>query len=273
VSEHPEVGVLVSLRDGELSDAAAEHLRGHLASCGACSEVMESLRVRARGLPGALPPGPALDAAAMERARETVRARLEREPERGADEAISLSERRGRWSGAGDAPGWGWGDLARAAGLVLLLAGGAAALPGSPVRSWFAGSGEPNAGAEAEATVETLAPPATPSDETGVRIAVGPGPVVVEVMGLEAGARLRVERGPAGELAVFAPEGSRFDSSEGRVEVQARGGPVRVSLPSDGIGRVQADGTVLVRSDTQGLRAQAPVAERTDDAVVVVVPR
>ena len=271
--EHPEVGTLVSLRDGELSDAAAESLRGHLTSCGACSEVMESLRVRARGLPGALPPGPALDASAMEHAREAVRARLRTEPDEAAGEAISLPARRRRRSRAGDAPGWGLGTLARAAGLVLLLAGGAAALPGSPVRSWFAGSGESGSGEEAEATVESLAPTATPTDETGVRIAVGPGPVVVEVMGLEAGARLRVELGPAGELAVFAPEGSRFDSSDGRVEVQAMGGPVRVSLPSDGIGRVQADGTVLVRSDPQGLRAQAPVSERTDDAVVLEVPR
>jgi len=273
MSEHPEVGALVALRDDELPEPEAGRLRGHLTNCGACSEVMESLRVRARRLPGALPPGPALDAPAMERAREAVRARMEGRPGGAAGGAISLSERRGQRSGGGDAPGWGLGSLARAAGLILLLAGGAAALPGSPVRSWFGGPGEPGADMETEATVETLATPATPTDETGVRIAVGPGPVVVEVIGLEAGARLRVERGPAGELAVFAPEGSRFDSSEGRVEVRARGGPVRVTLPSDGIGRVQAAGTVLVRSDAQGLRAQAPVAERTDEAVVVEVPR
>lgn len=267
---HLSAAEILTVRDGEagtVEDEGAAHLR----SCARCRDALARARFRAQRIDAALPPGPELDPATLEQARARVRARLAP-----AGSSIPASSPPGASGTAGTMGGghrWGLADLARAAGLILLLAGGAAALPGSPVRQWITSAFEEPAKAAAPAAVEAVPEAAVAgSAETGVRLRVAAGPVEVAVTGAGAGVRIEVERGEGAELAVFAPEGSRFRSAEGRVEVTAAGGPVRVRLPAVALpATVRVDGQVYLRWTRTGPEILGSVVERREGRIVFEV--
>lgn len=262
---HLVAAELLAVRDEGTGCLEAERA-AHLQACDRCRQALDETRSRARRIEAALPRGRELDRAAMEEARARIRTRLTstRRPAP-ADTASGTKGRQGP-----DHPGhrWGLASLARAAGLVLLLAGGAAALPGSPVRHWIVSAFEDPAPAAEAVEAVPIADAAGPA-ETGVRLRVSGGPVEVAVTGAGAGTRIEVRQDEGAELAVFAPEGSRFRSAEGRVEVVASGGPVRVRLPSGAFPAIlRVDGVVYLRWTRDGPTILGPVIEREDGRIV-----
>ncbi len=268
---HLTAAEILALRDGEAGARTDDHRR-HLDACPDCREAVDAARFRARRVEGALPPGPELTPTGLDAARDRIRARLPAAggSARGTAGVPVESARRARRG----SPWGGVGALARAAGLVLLVAGGAAAFPGSPVRSWIeARLGEPTTAArpaEEAREAAALAPPA----EIGVRLTVTSGPVEVSLSGIAPGDRVTVERADGPELAVFAPDGSRFRSADGRVDAEAAGGPVRVRLPS-GVTPVtlRVDGRVWLRWTDGESETPGPLVERDGGRLVFEVPR
>ncbi len=215
--KHPEAGQLRALLDDELSDMEARELRSHVAACGACDAMVRGVE-EAQVLTTAL-----LDALDVEPPVDRVRARI-------------TEHRRTPIGGARRAPRRFWlgrAELARAALLLLGFAGAVAAAvhPASPVRRWIA-SEEPVVTPPPSAPEAAIAP--SPVREVGVRVAVGDAGVHVTVAGASSGAALELTWLAEGPAAVYAPEGTSFNTSEaqGRIEaLMTSAGPVRVELP------------------------------------------
>lgn len=223
---HLDEGVLLTLRDAGTGPGLDE-ARNHLEGCDACRSALRALEERHGRLSRALEHlDVPFDVAA---ARRRVGARMEGTvaPSGGrgleADAPLRLGRRRRlRLT-----------HLARAAGLVLLTAAGLSALPGSPLRTWFAarygGAEAPAEPVPAPRGAEVSAPGAAP-DGTGIRVTVQP-PVEVRVDGAAPGQRVTVLWSAGGEVAVFAAGESRFRSGASVVEAVVSDGPVRVELP------------------------------------------
>jgi len=268
---------IVALRDDEL-EIVSQDRRAHLEGCPPCRQALGSARERARRVAEGLPPAPTLSDEEITGAREAVRARLG-DPAHGPGAPASGGD--SPEGDHGDArvrplhrPGWGLGALARAAGLVLLLGGGAAALPGSPVRAWIEEALQDPVAAVGEAPEPSPAAEAAPAPtgETGVRVRVDEGPIAVVVHGAAPGSRIRVVLAQGRELAVFAADGSRFRSSDGQVEVTAAAGPIRVRLPRSVLpATLSANGRVYLRWTGTGLETPGPVVTRGEEEVVFEV--
>jgi len=105
---HADEGLLQALLDGEVDQAAAAEVRRHIDECTQCRGLLEELRNDDRWLAGVLQ---SIDHPVPRVPLETIATRARR------------SRRSLRW--------------AAAIGLLLLAAGTAYALPGSPVRRWI----------------------------------------------------------------------------------------------------------------------------------------
>jgi hypothetical protein len=202
---HIDDGVLRAFLDDELPSSEAAAIRTHVLDCGACrarrDELGRAADVVASAL-GLLPSGePAADS--WDRVRTSLSTPL---PGRG--------ERRGG--------GFGTRWMARAAGIVLFTAGGAAAalLPGSPLRTWLTDDPVP-----IETAVTEVAAASTP----GIRSAVASERADVALVA-PAGVEVAVHR--AGDRAgVFGPEEARFRIEGDRLYAESTIGPLRVELP------------------------------------------
>lgn len=157
---------------------------------------------------------------------------------------------------------------------LLVTAGAASALPGSPVREWvtqgwgaLTGSGDAPVGLESvePAAEELPAAPATADPaETGASILAGEEGVELWILGLQGGADLRVVRVDGNMAGIFAGEGTRFRTEEGRLEAEAPPGAVRVEIPrslEDAV--VGVNGTVLLRLSGGKMEIFGPVQRRT----------
>jgi hypothetical protein len=219
---HASEGLLIAYVDGEIEGSAAAELRDHVAACEACAgELHELERLSARAhrlLRGAdvAPP--------MLRARAAI----------GTAHSVPIRRGLGRV---------GLGGLARAAGLVLVLAGVAAAVvPGSPVREVLSitftrlaqlvqGQPEdaavpPAPSAEAPAAArEAMGMAIMPADGRVRVILHAPAGVVDVRVRLVDAARARVE------TTSDQPD-MRLRSAAGRVEVMGLGaGELRIDIP------------------------------------------
>lgn len=219
---HLDEGRLQALLDGELPGEEERGARSHLASCADCLEALEELGTRAALVSGALG---SLDVPVpMLPARAALRRRLEGRAGGGAPPpAPTGREPRGN-------PRW-----LRAAAMILVSVGvGASALPGSPVREWVArewmgaSRGETPA---ATGTPSAVAPAA--AAEVAVFLPPNGGQVRVDLAGLPEGAMVRVELVDRGDAAIFAPGGSRFETSPGRLHASVEGDRVRVEFPKE----------------------------------------
>jgi hypothetical protein len=247
--KHLDEATILTLRDGGTADSA---VREHLEACATCRAAMAEAEVRAERIGRTLA---ALDGPVEATAAKAgVRARL------------------GTRASAAPAHGWGGRHLGRAAALLLVTAGAAAALPWSPVRSlWSPPWSEPAAEApETPAAVVTRpeAPAEVVANEPGITVAVQDGVVQVVVRGAAVGSHVTVSWSDQPTARLTAPSGSRFTYAAGRVEVDASRGDVGVDLPKDA-SRVslEVDGQLYLSGSPSALEVPGPAVERSDDAI------
>ena len=261
---HPDDGELRALLDGELPPEEGPRVLGHLEACAECRARRDELR-RAEATAGAAldalrPSPPDLDAArraVLGRTGDQAGgpSRQDRSIERRSDEHDTGPGRDSRRRSPSSRSWSGQGSLARAAAVVLLLVGGAAAgLPGSPVREWLGdlwSSGAPAgpaATADAPTAVEETEGPG--SREAEIRVDPAAGAVRVALTDARPGTRVRILLVEDGSAGVVADAAARFRSGPGRVEVVGAGGEVRVEIPrSAREARVTANGRLLFRKE------------------------
>ena len=256
---HPNDGHLQAWLDGELEPEEGTGVREHLESCAECAGRVEMLRGEAEGFSRAMlalddragslaDPGPIPVAAALSTARR----------------------RKLRYTG--------W-SLARAAGLILVASGAAAALvPGSPVREWLEGlaDGDPaevisatdSAPDEAEGPGE--APAAGP---TAISVEPLAGELVVRLQGFDRDSNVHVRLTDALLASVRvegSPDAPRFVTGPGTLEVIGdTEGEIWVELPRsvrDAV--VEVDGEAAVRIEDGQLVILWPVMDSLRGDVV-----
>jgi hypothetical protein len=245
---HLDEGTILAVRDGarEVDDALE-----HLAGCAPCSRQLARARTRATEVAEALE---ALDDdVRVDAAKAVVRKRL--------DDSRTQRARRGEH---------GWPALGKAAALVVLAAGAASALPGSPLRTWWE---------ERDGTPVPLAEPTGPSAAPqeglvgGIAVPLDAGRIAVIVRGAAPGTRVRVEWVERLTASVSAPAGSGFTYGGGRAEVDAAPGALRIELPrTAGYATLEVNGVEYVRRSDEQLDVTGPVTERSDAGVSFIVP-
>ncbi|MDP2470589.1 MAG: zf-HC2 domain-containing protein [Candidatus Palauibacterales bacterium] len=255
---HPSDGHMFAWLDGEMEPGDGAGVREHLESCAECRNRAEALRRQSEEFSQAMilldehgsglaDPGPLPFAAALPVGRHRLRF-----------------------------TGW---TLARAAGLVLVAAGAAAALvPGSPVRDWFEGlsrSGPPVGGVPAVRTPDAEAPAEAARGSSVSAVSVEPveGGVTVSLHGFDPSSNVHVRLTDAGRATVRvedAPESPRYVTAPGMLEViGAREGEIWVELPRsvrDAV--VLVDGEAAVRIEGGRLVILWPVLDSLRGDVV-----
>jgi anti-sigma factor RsiW len=241
--KHLDESQILAARDGEALPPPA---REHLEVCATCAAALTHAHARADIVARTLS---ALDGAVETTAAKAgVRARLG-------------STRRRHWA-------WGSSHLGRAAALLLVTAGAAAALPWSPVRTLWRPS-DPERGPEAASTTATeVVSPSVGSSETGIAVPVSDGFVQVVVRGADPGTVLEVTWSDQDVARLAAPAGSRFTYAAGRVEVDASRGRLGVELPR-GAAHVslEVDGRLYLRGSPASPEVLGPAVERTADGI------
>jgi len=255
---HLDEGRLLELRDE--TPAGDDDAWRHLEACSECREALEDVRGRATAI------GSALDflddPVDLELARSAVRARVAGRSAAvaGATSIVTAPSRR-RLRG-----------LSRAAGILLVAAGGvAAAIPGSPLRRWVSTMLAPDETAETR-SAEPAAAAATErssAETAGIRVEATTGPLRITLRGFAPGVDLSVLWVPGSEAAVFAPLGTRYMRGQGRIEADLSSGPVRVELPTGSSPvTLEVDGVVYLRRGEFGVALLGPVASQSTDGVV-----
>jgi anti-sigma factor RsiW len=267
---HAGEGLLQAYIDGEVTGPAAADLSAHVGACAVCDTELRELRRASEIFHGAMA---RLDAAAP-------RAAAPRVPTRVAEPVIDLAGERAR-----RAPALGRfaaGSLARAAALVLLVAGGATAMiPGSPLRRWI-GQGLDRIAA-VFAQPEVVAPAATPSPAApvqptfvpGAEMSIQPanGGVQVYVQASEGDGRLTVRFADA-ELARVQTDSSAhavtFRNSTGRMDILNLGvSDAILTLPGSlEHAEVSINGAVVLRKEGDAVRVTGPAVRHTPQEIV-----
>lgn len=256
---HPNDGHLLAWLDGELEPQEETGVRDHIESCVECRGRADSLRRESEGLsrallvfdeqaagladPGPLPVVAALDARGRRRLRRTS------------------------WS------------LARAAGLILVAAGAAAALvPGSPVRAWLESLGEDDrsvvvAPAVPAAGLKTPSTAAIEPTAAGISVEPEAGSLVIDLQGFGRDSNVHVRLTGARRATVRVegtPEVPRFVTGPGTLEViGAREGEIWVELPRSARDAVVlVDGEDAVRIEDGHLVTLWPVQDSLREDVV-----
>ena len=242
---HFDEGMIVSLRDGLRADAPEY---GHLRVCSSCVAALADATSRSKSIAEALGTldGP-IDLAA---AKAATRRRLDR-----ARPALPV-------------PAWRRWHLGRAAMILLATAGAASALTWSPVRSWLA----PAEPASTPTPAVTSAPTPQLADVSAIAVEVLGERIEVIVRGAAPGTSIDVAWSDGRSARVEGPRGSGFTYGNGRLEVDAAAGTLRVELPRAVGAVVEIDGRVYLTRSAAGLDLAVPAIERTDDLVRFVVP-
>jgi hypothetical protein len=202
---HPEEGVLLAARDGEPVGASA---RAHIDACAACRGTVASARRRAAAIDALLAePAPPLD---VEGAKRRVRARLDAEREQGRRHATRFRHAR------------------RAAAVLLVSAGAAYALPGSPVPVWL-GLEEPATAGHGDPESVPASPPR--DDEQEILLVPAGDGIDIIVEAVPAGADVEVVWLPGSSARISAGTGARYAIADGRAIATAGEGPVRIGIP------------------------------------------
>jgi Putative zinc-finger len=242
---HLGEGTLQEMLDGELDPGARARAEQHLAACAECAEQVAELRglgARASALLGLVEAHPPVLAAQAAFARH-----------RRGGGALAQARR----------------ALPRAAVLVLVLAGAAAAaVPGSPVREWVGRLAvEPRATEQPAVTppAPPVAVPEAPAAPAPKAVSILPdgGRVRIVVSGSspELRVRARLSSAPQAQVtATGAATTARFRTGPGRIEVVGAGpGEVVIDLPrSADAAVVEVNGRVFAAKDGSALRSLAP---------------
>ncbi|WP_419937050.1 anti-sigma factor family protein [Candidatus Palauibacter sp.] len=237
---HVGDGALLALLDGELTTAERRPVEAHLASCPECAARSDEMRFATRRATAAL------DLLAVPESRIEMPAAL-REAARRAPMPLANARAR-RWARLSRR------SVAVAAGVTLLVAAGAYAVPGSPVKGWVDDG--------LDAVAAWIADDSQVAGDAGPsRVSVAPreGAVRIMVVGGHEGTRLTVELSD-GETATVAARDASFHVEPGVIEVAGAADEIRVTLPRDAaIGSVVIDEREVVRLEGGELR-------RTDSA-------
>jgi hypothetical protein len=149
-------------------------------------------------------------------------------------------------------------SVATAAGLVFVLAAGAYAIPGSPVRSFV------------DQSIGTLfGGDQGPVDPGPSQVAVAPvdGAIHVVIQGATAGLRVTI-RVVASERASVSAREARFSTRAGEIRVSDAAGDLTVEIPSSATGTVDVNGVPVARS-VNGVINRLPAAD--DSPAVILV--
>ena len=248
---HLDDATIIALRDDDIAEGSTYV---HLDECATCVAAVADARSRSTLIAEALATldGP-VDVAA---AKAATRARL------APPHAARAVPARRRW------------PHGRAAMILLASAGAASALTWSPLRSLWAPT--PSAPEPAPAAVAAPAPALESVQETtpsGIAVPVSDGRIEVIVRGAAPGSALEVAWSGEAIARIAAPPGSVFTYADGRVEVDAAAGGLRVELPrAASAATVEIDGLVYVQRSAAGVVVLQPAIERTDDFIRFVVP-
>jgi hypothetical protein len=239
--------------DGELDQAESDELRSHAESCDRCCAELQNLEAAAAHWDRALR---ILD---VEPDLNMARRRIQARKLPGSPRPSFFTS----WS------------LPKAASVALLLTGFAAtALPGSPVRRWLKDGWQAFTESTRDEPVETPSEPgpgdlpATSNEqgpeEAGAGIPVTAEGVEIWIHGLPSDAGLRVLWTDGQEAWIYAGDGTRFTSTDRRLEAFDPPGTVRIEIPRT-LARVTLglDGEVLLRKSGGELEILRPVQERS----------
>jgi hypothetical protein len=240
---HLDGGRIVTFRDDDLSDASD---MSHLESCAVCTAELEEARERAAMVAETLA---TLDSPVdVIAAKASVRLRLDRE-------RASAVPARSRI------------PIGRAAAILLVTAGAAAALPWSPISPWRR---ETTAPAPTSTTVDQTVAPGEAPAPASVAVDVAEG-IEIVVTGASAGATLEVVWRDDASAQVSAPRGSSFALAAGRVEVGASAGAIRIEAPRDARLEVIVNGATYLERSAAGLSVVEPAVEVADGGVRFLV--
>lgn len=241
---HLDVGAITTLRDRGLVD---DDVRHHAETCPVCRQALDDARERQDEVEQLLRTLDAPGSLDVEAAKRKVRLRLDRKRE-------AVYRPRPLFSFA----------LGRAAALLLVAAGVAYALPGSPLRSWLT-DGD---GAEGVPTSTVEGAAATAFE--GVQVAVPPGGLRIALLDVAADMPMEVRWVEGGQARIAGGPGARYAVSEGRTEARVASGPIRLELPLSGAPvTVEADGLVVLTRSDAGIEISAEVLERDADGLVL----
>ena len=155
---------------------------------------------------------------------------------------------------------------------VLLTAGAAAALPGSPVRQWMVRGWEAISGAESPSSIASPAGEERgpvegvggSSELVGATLLAGREGIELHVSELAPTASLTIVLVEGNRAGIFTEEGTRFRSESGRLEALGPPGDVTVEIPSEARQvLVVVNGNIYLRKTGQGLELLGPVRTRT----------
>lgn len=278
---HPDEGRIRAFLDGEAGVESLE-IQAHLQSCSLCADlargqeetmtvltealslmdvapVTDQVRDRISGLAGGTPG--LEDPSLVQRNNASIQGPRSRESRRGPTALRSLVRE----------------NLPKAASVAILLtAGAAAALPGSPLREWFSGTGRDSAdmeGLEAPGIVSptTQQPQGSPpvgTEEVGASLPVKAGGMTIRIEEMKEGAEIRVRLVDGDRAGIFAGQGTRFRTEEGLMEARGAPGSVTIEVPRQ-TGRLEllVDGILFLRQRYGELEIPGPMRERTQDEI------
>ena len=239
---HVDDGTLLAHLDGELPAEARERVGRHVADCAMCGARRDELRFAVRRVTSALEviDGPP--------ARTEMPAAL-REAARSAPVSIGSA----RQARLGARVGWmGRRSVAVAAGLTFLLAAGAYAVPGSPVRGWVDDRIDAIASWFTDETQE-------PEQAGPSRVSVEPDDGVLRITIVSGGeaVRLTVRLTDEAEASVAAADAD-FHVEPGTIDIADASGEIVVTLPRGAAsGSVMIDEAEVVRLEDGELRRTA----------------
>lgn len=262
---HTDEGLLQAYIDGEVTDEAKASIVAHLGACAECDRELAELRVAATSFRSAM--------SVMNKDGDLAAAR--ERVMRAHKAVIPMESRRGLQRVAA-------GSLARAAALVMLIAGGAAAMiPGSPLRRWIGASIERISNAIAPAPsappVVTATAPAEVTREMvpGAETSIAPvnGRVRVNVFATAGGGQLSVRLVDGDRASVQADSSAHavaFRSAPGRIEILNLGtSDAVIELPRSLRGAaIDVNGKPFYVKEGDVVRVTGPVVRRTDSEVV-----
>jgi hypothetical protein len=268
---HASEGLLQAYVDGEVTGEERNSLDAHIAACAECGRELVELRGAAAMFSGAVALLN-LNEAGVAAARERILA-----AHRAGATVTPIESRRGVSRFAA-------GSLARAAGLILVLAGGVAAMiPGSPLRRWI---GDRIASITTHRAAST--PPAAPAVPSavpanaprremvpGAEFSIAPvaGKVTIQIFARPGDGILTVRLVDAARASVQADSSAHdvaFRTSPGSMEVLNLGAAdAAIQIPRS-LRRAEIDvnGKHFLVKDGDALRTTGPVVRRTETEIV-----
>lgn len=216
---HPTDGRLMAYLDGELSRDQRATVSRHLVGCRSCARTMDELRRSSSVFSDAVSTlSPPTAGAAQGELR-----RRSGEP---GDEGASVAGRIGGHDDEDDEAGFGWSTATRIAASLVVLLGAAAALPGSPVRSWLDRSVQGVqalfGGDEKQERPETVevseAPRPEIVDRSGIAVTASEGSIRIGLRDVSENTEIRVRLVDGRQAGVWNA-GGQYRTAPGRIRV------------------------------------------------------